>query len=74
MSARQVRPEFDCHVFRARDNGSEVILVGGGRLAYLSFAPTPGNLTGSLSGPQTLRALAKAILKEIPDTRKRKRP
>lgn len=74
MSARRVKLEVYQHVFRARDNGAEVILVGGGRFAYLYFSPVPGYLTGALSGPRTLRALAKAILKEVPETRKRKRP
>jgi len=71
MSARQIKLRNKYHRFHARDGSktdyAEVIFVGERRLSYLWFAPVPGKQGGLLSGPKTLRALAKAILREIPE-------
>ena len=54
--------------FRARQAGNgEVILVRGGKRAYLWFEGDLAETSnvGSLSGAATLRRLARAILKEV---------
>ena len=52
-----------------RDEG-EMLLVGTGRNAYL-WAGRPGSSCVTFNGQQTLRKLAKAILANVPE-RKRK--
>lgn len=68
--ARQIKPKASHHVFSAYgdDYGvvADVHLVQGGRRAYLWIGRRgvpQGTVT--LSGPKFLRALAKAILKEV---------
>ena len=57
------------------DNGGTVALVRGGRKAYLGAWPaiSDGQSCVTVCGPATLRALARAILKEVPPRRKVKR-
>jgi len=76
---RQRKPQFDQHRYRATDGNDEVILVGGGRRAYLwvgenDEAPptsTP-RTTRTFSGAEGLRALARAILREVPAPKKKR--
>lgn len=65
--ARALKPQSSHHKICIREdfNAGEIILVSGRRRAYLWV----GQINGAIyvfSGPQTLRSLAKAILKEIP--------
>ncbi len=46
-------------------------LVAGGRNAYLWFSGEAGSNVGTASGAAALRALARAILKEVPAPKKR---
>ena len=66
--------EFDRINIRG-DNGGTVALVRGGRKAYLGAWPaiSDGQSCVAVCGPATLRALARAILKEVPPRRKVKR-
>jgi len=40
-------------------------LVAGGKRAYLWIGGDPGPCYGTISGPKTLRAFARAILREV---------
>lgn len=67
--------ESDDHAARLRDdtNRGELLLVRGGKLAYINAITDHSGMLITFSGPQKLRKLAKAILAEVPDcTRKRK--
>lgn len=72
MACRVVKNEEDWHIITIKgDCGGDVTLVGPPNQCYLSchgaaFAHV------SISGPETLRALAHAILKSLPP-KKRKR-
>lgn len=67
--ARVTKNEEDWHILTIKgDHGGEVVLVGPGKRSYISAHATAGFL--SISGAQTLRALAKAILKHIPADRR----
>jgi hypothetical protein len=46
--------------------GDEIILIRGGRRAYLWIGGEDGRVIHA-SGPKTLRALAEAILREVPN-------
>ena len=73
MGARFVKPKRDYHTVRLRgdSNNGEILLIGTGRKAYL-WAGVDGNYEPlTFSGQQTLRKFAKAILRAIPE-RKRK--
>ena len=64
-----VKPIHDYHELRLRsdNNEGELLLVGKGRTAYL-WAGVDGNFTPvTFSGQQTLRKLAKHILKVVPE-------
>lgn len=66
MGSRVVKPKEKHHVFQIRsDHGDDVILVGSGKRAYLWAGAKPQHGCTTVSGPATLRALAKAILKEV---------
>lgn len=71
---RQIKPDAD-HSFRATEIGPRAtyeIEFGKGRLAYLWFRGGPDGV-GYLGGAATLRALAHAILREIPAPKPKKR-
>jgi hypothetical protein len=61
------------HVFTAKQLTGEFIVVRGGRRAYLWVAE-PGGTVATLHGQETLRKLARAILREVPAPRKRPKP
>lgn len=68
---RQVKPSEPWCVFSAEEKDSLIDLIGTGRNAYLwvgskDNSPVVGD-TYVFSGAKTLRKLAKAILKNIPD-------
>lgn len=73
--ARQARVQQPSqHRIRIRDDGDdgELLLVRGGQSAYLWAGPDKGGgYISIISGPATLRALARAILKEVPKPRSR---
>jgi hypothetical protein len=50
---------------RGFQDGRELHVVPGGRLAYLWIGHEPGQCFGYVSGPATLRRLARAILREV---------
>jgi len=54
----------------ATDAGT-IRLIEGGRNAYLWFSGESGSSVGTASGASALRALARAILKEVPPPKKR---
>lgn len=71
--ARIIKPEEKWHQLRVRSdrNNGELLLVGTGRNAYL-WAGCDGNgAVVIFTGQQTLRKIAKAILANVPE-RKRK--
>lgn len=61
--------------FAAKQKTGTVHLVGGGKRAYLWCALPDGSSAWAnvvtLSGPATLRKLARAILREVPAPKKR---
>ncbi len=68
-TVKQVKNTHPHHVFTAHERGHELLLVGGGRNAYLWVGPRDGGIGGTIYtfvGQQTLRALARAILREVP--------
>lgn len=68
MSTSKRCTDHDCamhHKLHAESDGHRITLVGDGPRAYLWFAPAPHGSAGFISGPTTLRKLAKAILKEV---------
>ena len=69
--SKLARPESDQQVMRIRsdsDNG-ELLLVGKGRWGFIWAGQDGGNCI-TISGQQTLRKLAKAILENIPARKK----
>ena len=48
---------------------AKIELVPGGRRAYLWIGAEAGPCYGTVSGPKTLRRLAEAILREVPDVK-----
>ena len=76
--ARVVRNQEDYHALTIRGDendgrtSAKLTLVMGGRLAYVAAACNDNGMA-FISGPATLRALAKAILREVPEPRRRKR-
>ncbi len=56
---------------RPDGDSTEAVLVRGGRRAYLGIRITAGVYVrrGFLCGPEALRALARAILREVPRKR-----
>lgn len=72
--ARVVKNAESWHAITIRgDGGGPVILVGRGRTAYLVAHAREGRNYESVSGPKTLRALARAILRTVPAPRRTKR-
>lgn len=74
MSPPRERRRLESHhrarvALREADNygPTEAILVRGGKRAYLWFGFRDRACIGTLSGPATLRKLAKAILAEVGD-------
>lgn len=66
MGSRVAKTEEKHHTFRIiSDHGDDVILVGKGKQAYLWAGAKPLCGCTTVSGQKTLRALAKAILKEV---------
>ena len=66
---RQLEPEVEYHKFRAVQAYSELLLIGSGSDACLWAGPVGvmGTMTiHTFSGPASLRALARAILKFVP--------
>lgn len=67
---RQVKVIDSNHAVRFRggpaDRMRELVLIKGGKRAYV-WASTDEGVTLHFSGPKSLRALAKAILKEVGD-------
>jgi len=73
---RVLPPSEKDHRFRATERDGEVILVGGRRNAYLWIGPAEASSQKdvyTVSGPVGLRALARAILREIPCQKPRPR-
>ena len=64
MSMARKKPEKHWRYWARRD-GVELILVKGGRRAYL-WVGSEGTCVAIISGPVLLRRLAKSILQEIP--------
>lgn len=68
--ARCVKPDRD-HLIKIRTDSARCVyvrLVPGGRRAYLHISGENDHAYhSSISGPKTLRALAKAILNEVPE-------
>lgn len=64
--ARVVKNKEPHHALTIKDdNGLNVVLVRGGTRAYLWADGNHNRLVNTVSGVKTLRALAKAILKEV---------
>lgn len=65
------QPKDPWHRVRLRSDGDigELLLVGRGRSAYLWAGRDSGQCV-TFSGRQTLRKLAKIILREIPERKK----
>lgn len=62
---RQRKPQLNSHAFDATEGTRELILVKGGRHAYLWAGLLDGSgATYIFSGVGALRALARAILRE----------
>lgn len=68
MGARVSKPRERWHTFRLVDGKAELILVGKGGHAYLWTGPNDGTCVGctTFSGQQSLRKLARAILRTVP--------
>lgn len=64
-----VKPEYEHHALRLRSDSDtgELLLVGKGRNAYLWAALDGNSMPVTFSGQQTLRKLAKHILKTVPE-------
>ncbi len=64
-----VKPQSDEHIATLRSDGNlgELIVVSSGRRAYLWAGSDDGHDCVTFSGQQTLRKLARIILKEIPE-------
>lgn len=64
MSSRVMKNEESHHIITIRGDRDEssFVLVGPAKRQYLSVHPGPGQTFASISGPRTLRALARAIL------------
>lgn len=75
--ARVVRTEEEHHLLRIRDDRGtghgELLLVAGRQRAYLWIGSEGLPAVMLVSGPATLRRLAREILKEVPAPRKRSR-
>lgn len=66
--ARFKDPEASHHLARLRSDGDdgELLIVGKGKQAYLWIGRDVGNECVTFSGQQTLRKLARLVLKTIP--------
>lgn len=61
------KPEEKHHAFRATEHTCEILLVRGGRHSYLWVGEeSAGSRVYTFTGQQGLRALARAILREVP--------
>jgi hypothetical protein len=78
---RATKPKHKDHAFRGIEkntrtklemDNSEITLVKGGRLAYLSVGRVIGDSDYTFTGASALRKLAKAILREIPAPKPKK--
>jgi hypothetical protein len=76
---RRRKNEEQWHKFTAtedfREGTGNLTFVGGGRFAYLSIHTdrANGRHHAAFSGPANLRALARAILREVPEPKMRPR-
>ena len=64
--ARIAKPQHAHHTFRLLDKENELLLVGKGSHAYLWVGPIQDGKAHVLGGQQALRALARAILRNVP--------
>lgn len=73
--SRVVKNAEEHFAITLREYGQELIFLAGGRSSYLWVGPDDERQATiyTFSGPAALRALAKAILAEIPSPKPRKR-